>query len=383
MDEFRENNRLRGALDTTLSGLSGDPYLTRRILRNEEAKLKAAKKLSAGFVFALVILLAAMSVVVAAALNLFETFGQTERRFAEIAPQTVIQTESAAIQSSKAGTVAASITNAYYDGESLLIGYTIQGDISFEPFSPTDEQLAQMNPTDDIPPWLNEKTGDSSLTQAWKAAKQAGTPWGVIRYRAAVSDHACTDEGLDLGPWLETEETSAPNSLSAIRDFDSLPEAAQKRDSLSIRIDVYQSAVWFYFDGQSTYTTSERVNLFPMTATVDRIHRDSAQFMGFETINGSKIRLTIQASEIRLTASVTAANGTLPSISDDSWFDLLLTDETGYAFSPESFVMLDEQTLLFTFEGSGQMPLSLHAELLIVRPSGETESFPISVDING
>ncbi len=151
------------------------------------------------------------------------------------------------------------------------------------------------------------------------------------------------------------EDASDPNVFSAIRDFDALPEAAQKRDSLPVRIDVYQSAVWFYFDGRSMYTTSERMNLFPMTATIEQINHDSAQFMGFETINGAKIRLTIQASEIRLTASVTAADGALPPISDDSWFDMLLTDETGYAFEPESFVMPDDQTLLF-FEGTDKCP---------------------------
>lgn len=82
------------------------------------------------------------------------------------------------------------------------------------------------------------------------------------------------------------------------------------------------------------YTTSERMNLFPMTATIEQINHDSAQFMGFETINGAKIRLTIQASEIRLTASVTAADGALPPISDDSWFDMLLTDETAMPLNP-------------------------------------------------
>ena len=32
MDEFRENGRLRGALDASLSGLNGDPYLARRLI---------------------------------------------------------------------------------------------------------------------------------------------------------------------------------------------------------------------------------------------------------------------------------------------------------------------------------------------------------------
>ena len=383
MDEFCENSRLRNALDTTLSGLKGDPQLARRVLAQAEEKPRAARKLSVGFVFALLVLLAVMSIAAAAALNLFEKFGQIERRFAEIAPEAAVYSENAAVQTSKTGAVSASITSAYYDGESLLLGYVLQSASSFELFSPTAEQLSRMKPTDSAPSWLHAKTGESALSDAWEAAKQAGTPWGAVHYQAAVSDHTYTDDGIDLGPWVETEDTSIPDCFSAIRDFDALPEAAKKRDSLSIRIDVYQSAVWFYFDGQSMYTTIERTNLFPMRATVDRINRDSAQFMGFETINGAKIRLTVQASEIRLTASVTAADGALPSISDDSWFDLLLTDETGYTFEPESFVTPDERTLLFTFEGSGQMPSSLSAVLMIVAPSGETESFPIAVDING
>ena len=383
MDEFRENNRLRGALDVSLSGLNGDLYLTQRVLDRAEEQPKAVRKRSVGLVFALVALLAAVSVAAAAALNLFEQFGQSERRFAEIAPQTVIDSETASIQTERTGTVTASIANAYYDGESLLIGYTIQGDTSFEPFSPTAEERTRMQPTDDVPDWLNADTDDSSLAEAWETAKQTETPWGVVRYRVSVSDHTYTDKGLDLGPWTETEDTSDPNVFSAIRDFDDLPKAAQKRDALSVRIDVYQSAVGFYFDGRSMYTTSERTNLFPMTATIDRINRDSVQFMGFETINGAKIRLTVQASEIRLTASVTTADGALPPISDDSWFDLLLTDETGYAFEPESFVMPDDRTLLFTFEGNGQTPSALRAVLMIVGPSGETESFPIAADING
>lgn len=286
--EFRENGRLRGAADASLSGLNGDPYLARRLIACAEKQPKAVRKRSIGLVFAFVALLAAVSVAAAAALNLFEQFGQSERRFAEIAPQTVIDSETASIQTERTGTVTASIANAYYDGESLLIGYTIQGNTSFEPFSPTAKELAHMQPTDDVPDWLHAKTGDSALAKAWENTKQAGMPWGVVRYRVSASDHTYTDEGLDLGPWTETEDASDPNVFSAIRDFDALPEAAQKRDSLPVRIDVYQSAVWFYFDGHSMYTTSERMNLFPMTATIEQINHDSAQFMGFETINGAK-----------------------------------------------------------------------------------------------
>ena len=63
---------------------------------------------------------------------------------------------------------------------------------------------------------------------------------------------------------------------------------------------------------------------------------------------------------------MTAADGALPPISDDSWFDMLLTDETGYAFEPESFVMPDDQTLLFTFAGAkDKWELMKKADLLL------------------
>ena len=67
MDEFRQNNRLRGALDAALSGLNGDPALAQRVLRCAEEKPRAAKKLSVGLVFALVALLAATGIAAATA----------------------------------------------------------------------------------------------------------------------------------------------------------------------------------------------------------------------------------------------------------------------------------------------------------------------------
>lgn len=61
MDEFRENGRLRGALDASLSGLNGDPYLARRLIACAEKQPKAVRKRSIGLVFAFVALLAAVS----------------------------------------------------------------------------------------------------------------------------------------------------------------------------------------------------------------------------------------------------------------------------------------------------------------------------------
>lgn len=145
-----------------------------------------------------------------------------------------------------------------------------------------------MQPTDDVPDWLHAKTGDSALAKAWENAKQAGMPWGVVRYRVSASDHTYTDEGLDLGPGRKQRTLPTRTSFPPSAILTPCRKPRRSETPSPSAIDVYQSAVWFYFDGRSMYTTSERMNLFPMTATIEQINHDSAQFMGFETINGAK-----------------------------------------------------------------------------------------------
>ncbi len=56
------------ALDTRLSGLTGDPWLTQRVLANGKGVPKGKKKLSVGFVLLIVLLLAAVTALAAALL---------------------------------------------------------------------------------------------------------------------------------------------------------------------------------------------------------------------------------------------------------------------------------------------------------------------------
>lgn len=117
----------------------------------------------------------------------------------KLPPQTVIDSETASIQTERTGTVTASIANAYYDGESLLIGYTIQGNTSFEPFSPTAKELTHMQPTDDVPDWLHAKTAIRPCQSLGKRPSRPECPGASSAYRVSASDHTYTDEGLDLG----------------------------------------------------------------------------------------------------------------------------------------------------------------------------------------
>ena len=70
MREDLNRAKMHQAIDSTLSGLNGDPWLFQRIsARAAEGELKVRKKLSAGLVLAIVILLIAVTALAVALLS--------------------------------------------------------------------------------------------------------------------------------------------------------------------------------------------------------------------------------------------------------------------------------------------------------------------------
>ncbi len=69
MDERKERQRLKSAIDTTLSGIQGDPWLAQRVLADAKGDVKVKKKISVGLVLALVLMLAAVTALAAMTLN--------------------------------------------------------------------------------------------------------------------------------------------------------------------------------------------------------------------------------------------------------------------------------------------------------------------------
>lgn len=61
MDERRDKQQFQHALNRTLSGLEGDPRLAQRVLAKARGEIKVKKKLSAGLVVAIVLVLAAVT----------------------------------------------------------------------------------------------------------------------------------------------------------------------------------------------------------------------------------------------------------------------------------------------------------------------------------
>ena len=71
MDERKEKIRLQSAVNTTLSGLQGDPWLAQRVMAEAKGEVKVKKKISVGLVLTLVLVLAVVTALAAITLNAY------------------------------------------------------------------------------------------------------------------------------------------------------------------------------------------------------------------------------------------------------------------------------------------------------------------------
>ena len=62
MNDHKQGELVRHAVDMSLSGLRGDPWLAQRVLANVRGEVKVKKKLSLGLVLVIALALAAVTV---------------------------------------------------------------------------------------------------------------------------------------------------------------------------------------------------------------------------------------------------------------------------------------------------------------------------------
>ena len=211
MTDREIRKRFHRAVDTTLSGLEGDPLLCQRIILQarpkEEPKMK--KKLSVGFVIVLALLLTSVTALAAGlGLNLFEYFGRKDAEWANMADKAVLETDkSIAVAHEALGEVEAAITNAYYDGERLLVAYMVEDGQRVEMWRPDETALAGLQPeaepdeahTEAIGPGLKKLKADIL------AAMEAGQPIGYVK-RSILSDMDIIANGVTVSPSMSEEE---------------------------------------------------------------------------------------------------------------------------------------------------------------------------------
>ncbi len=363
MNDKINTNEFRESLDRHLSDMKADPFLAQRIIASEKEERPVKKKFSFAVVLAVAVLVIGAAVAIAeiVGINVFELFGKTDNRYAELAPYTVLNDVSeVSVSSVELGETKASINSAYYDGQSLIIGYLIQNGSRMEEFVPDEELLGKMTKCDPTIMWAASNDAEAELIARMKQAKADKTPMGIVSYTVYPSDHTVTKDGVDIPPYLDNSKKGDDSIEYTIREYESpLVDEIQNLDSLDISIRLYQSVSYLYFDGTSLYTYSEVIELTPMRAIVWNSHVPTNLYSGSGEYNGIKMNAVAHVSAANVVLEI-RFDQTIPAVPDyDHWYVFRLTDESGTVLRENEGSNGDEEEVVITYQGTGTLPQEL------------------------
>lgn len=364
-DRAPKDNTLRRAMNACLPGLENRPDFERKVLKRVSGEVEVKKKLSVGFVLAILFVLMFATLAAAITLNLFEKYGQTDQRLMIIAPRTTISPMTTTIPNEAMGPSTVSITNGYYDGSSLLFGYTIENPEHIDRFFPTNEQMKKMQPTDSSYAFHPSNETERLLEEEYRKAQENGSPFGVVKFQVSLSPDTYSDHGMNLGTWTEFNGYSTQSLYASIRDFDTLPEEACGLESLSISTAIYQSQWYFYFDGSASYVMETQIELPPITTTIPFTQSEVSHYSGSAKDCGTDMNCVVEATDMRLSARVSGL-GLVSSLPEGCYYDMCLKDAEGNFIEASTSDIQDDNVILFTFYGTGSMPELQTASLLIV-----------------
>ncbi|MEG2702611.1 MAG: hypothetical protein RSA65_08345, partial [Clostridia bacterium] len=353
------------ALDTAFANLRDDPQLSQKVLAEANGEVKVNKRRSAVVILVIVLTLMFATIAVAVTLTLFEKYGQADPRLMEIAPQTMIAPAAVTIENAHMGQSTVSITNAYYDGSSLLFGYTIENPEHIGYFSPTKEQRAQMELGTSNFAFNESSEGEKMLEEEYKQARLKHSAFGLVRFKVFLSTDSYAGKETKLGTWTEFNAYSEQSLYSAIRDFDALPMDACNLERVSISTPIYQSQCFLYYDGKSTYSMELQIEMPPITVTIPLTPNEISRFEGDADDHGLAMHCVLEATDMRLSARV-SVQGQLPALPDGYYYDMCLTDADGIFIEASSLESQKDDSLCFTFHGTGSEADLRTASLLIV-----------------
>lgn len=372
LDRVPQDNRLRRAINACLPGLEDHPSFEQDVLRYVRGEKKMKKKLSVGLVLAIAFVLMFAAAAGAVTLNLFEKYGQKDRRLLKAADQTAFVPTSVAIPNGALGESTVSITNVYYDGSALLLGYTIENPVYFAKFAPTSEQLKKMEKTSEVFQLDPSNEAERTLADEYSKAQENDIPFGAVRFQVYLSPDACTEKGVNLGTWTEFNELSEQGLYAAIRDFDDLPQEGRNLEHLSVSTEIYQNCSYYYFDGKDSYILQEEKMLSSITtASIPCTSKAVCRYSGTANQDGSEMVCSVDATNMRLIAKVSGSN-LKAELPDACSYDMCLKDVEGSLLEASSFEVQDDGTLVFTFHGTGSLPPLQAANLLLVGDDGTT-----------
>ena len=360
---------VKRAMDARLAALDADPARRARVRRRiEEEEQPVKRKMTVSLAFALALVVALAGAALAAGMNVFEYFAQRDSRLAPIAQDAAPATQTPlSVESEELGESSIRFDSAYYDGQNLLVGISMENTIRMEAYTPTEEELAAMKPEADgqMPSPLAEGA-DAEVIAAFSEAMERGEPYGFARYTVYPSDHITAGDGVDIGPWAGWEALSDDGIRLELREMETpLPEAIQDRDQLELRMAIWQSVSRYWFDGETLYMGSERNQVGEAVCTVTRSEAPFVAYAGQGEFGGVPVSLTLSLSALHGDLTVNAAGDAFPAWPDrDTWYDVILTDDNGEPLT-ELEIAADSDRISAGYDGLGRLPEKLTAYIVI------------------
>ena len=382
MHEDKLRAQIHHALDARLSGLKPDPRLAQRVMRAEkEPKMK--KKATAGFVFAVIVLLALTGAALAVSLNLIDLLGEKSERFAVIAPDAVaLSAQPVTVRDERFEDVTISLSSAYYDGESLVISYMAENGEQWTPHTPDAKELAGMLPL--VSAWSDgaeEKLkpedfafGDSEAEQAIAAAYLEALahkkPFGWITYEAIldVTRFYGQEKEKSLGGGEGHRVLMENGRTGMVWEFYELSPEMRFQDSAEVHMPVGKNIRMYYYDGEKLLFSWEQVRdaaLF--SVIIPRSEAPTRRFTGETEVDGVPAQVVVDATPLRIFFWLKAKDAPFHEMDADGdlELDLYMLDSLGNELDVRSWHWGDDHTQLFTVEGTGQLPEGLQAWLVL------------------
>lgn len=349
-----------------------------RQVKEGEARPVMKRKMTLTLLAAVLAVIALAGAALAVGLNLFDHFGRNDRRLQVVAPEAALMVNDAVeVTTDALGVSKARIDSAYYDGQSLIVAYTLDNYQRYEDFEPTGAELAEMTENRDYLLEAFGIEGDPAATEALRDAIDRKQPYGVVDYTIAVGDRCTTTGGVTLPLHAVAMEDGEDGLLYCIQEYETpLPESARDLDSLNLALPVELSTSWYWFDGETCYEKHDEQPLATLTAAVSRSEAETRSYKWEGEINGAKVIARAEASAVHIKLYIDAEVGAFPdpatiwpevAKADDTWYSFVLTDsrDMEYRFSGG---IEGEGTLGAEYDGLGYLPDDL---TLTVRPEGE------------
>lgn len=367
MTEEELRSRIHHAVDSRLAELQPAPGMPERAV-NGRGQGGMKRRLAFVPVLLLVVAVLSMGAAVAEELgfNLFPWLAENDPRMEVLAPEAVLDSvDVVTFEHEKMGRVEAAISNARFNGETLLLTYYIKNGVVSEPFTPSEVFLAKMEKTEpeNMRAW-DSITWGSEAEPLWNQALEERKPIGFRVWTVEVGDVLTNCDVMgEIIPGVST--IGQKDGVSYLVDSLECDNIRFDRDApkqMKVHMDLVLKEEYLYFDGTTCYhlATGGQQHAGTLRATVDKSDLETNVYTGNGTFMGSDFLVMGKATEMSMQLHLVMREGeTLPKLPFRCYYVMYLTDEEGRFVNSRSYARGETSEEYIDFPSFGSMPEKL------------------------